>query len=632
MLLFIAVVVAVICVLLSPPLWRTVIRIASFFTPPETYPRLYVSTSNGFLKQYDVIVVGAGCAGCTLSILLGRRGMKVLLLDRDFDMQHKVPKIIGEYMQPGGMEKLYKFGLADCALEADSCPSVGYSMFNPKKGADGKMGFEEVLIRYPSRRPRTLNEQLGLGMKTRDLELEETTDVLPPNAATMGEEKLVAWGFHYDAFIKNLRNKCKEIPNITCFNATVNELQESEMKVVGVSYTEKAGNKDVAHAALTVLCDGGANPKWRKTMGMIKPPSILSTWVGVSLKHDKWKPPLIRPAHGNLVLTYPSPVLFYQNSPTETRLLVCVDDYSKALEHPAPDDKVLKECYDESGILDHMRYLKTVVAPQLPPVMAAALDKAVNSEPADPPTAGSDSNSPSTAASENPVDTADTGKESKSILIAKNCYSVQIPQTWNKEGLIAVGDAFSTRHAVTGGGMLVTLNDVDILHQIILGTNIAHPTASKTIMERLAKNRRESSGTVNVLANALHQVLCVPPGPQKHVRSILRDACFNYIGKNEFNKCGTLALISGMSPRSVVLLYHLFSVAGDAMRDIAVAGSPEPKKICTDLFHLLKQTVSIIMPHVTRENCSILATWPCQRGLDLLFDWEKQAREILEGF
>lgn len=65
--------------------------------------------------RYEVIIVGAGIIGPSLSIQLARQGRKVLVVERDLSEPNR---IVGELMQPGGMKALEKLGLAQCTLES----------------------------------------------------------------------------------------------------------------------------------------------------------------------------------------------------------------------------------------------------------------------------------------------------------------------------------------------------------------------------------------------------------------------------------------------------------------------------------------------------------------------------------
>ncbi|MGI5519996.1 NAD(P)/FAD-dependent oxidoreductase [Micromonospora sp. CA-259024] len=67
------------------------------------------SNLNGATGEYDVIVIGGGPAGATLSALLSQRGRRVLVLERErFPRYH-----IGESLIPGFMRPMEELGLVE---------------------------------------------------------------------------------------------------------------------------------------------------------------------------------------------------------------------------------------------------------------------------------------------------------------------------------------------------------------------------------------------------------------------------------------------------------------------------------------------------------------------------------------
>jgi 2-polyprenyl-6-methoxyphenol hydroxylase-like FAD-dependent oxidoreductase len=70
--------------------------------------------------MYDVIVIGARCAGASTAMLLARKGYRVLLADRS-----KFPKEIphGHFIHRGGPQRLNRWGLLDRIVSA-GCPPV----------------------------------------------------------------------------------------------------------------------------------------------------------------------------------------------------------------------------------------------------------------------------------------------------------------------------------------------------------------------------------------------------------------------------------------------------------------------------------------------------------------------------
>lgn len=69
---------------------------------------------------YDVIVVGARCAGSPTAMLLAQRGYRVLMVDRD---QFPSDVISTHYIHPRGVDHLLEWGLLDAVL-ATNCPPI----------------------------------------------------------------------------------------------------------------------------------------------------------------------------------------------------------------------------------------------------------------------------------------------------------------------------------------------------------------------------------------------------------------------------------------------------------------------------------------------------------------------------
>src|SRR4030095_2455553 len=70
--------------------------------------------------MYDVIVIGARCAGSPTAMLLARRGYKVLLVDRatfPSDVPH------GHFIHKHGPKRLARWGLLD-RIVATNCPPI----------------------------------------------------------------------------------------------------------------------------------------------------------------------------------------------------------------------------------------------------------------------------------------------------------------------------------------------------------------------------------------------------------------------------------------------------------------------------------------------------------------------------
>jgi choline dehydrogenase-like flavoprotein len=68
-------------------------------------------------QVWDMIIVGAGIAGCAFAYQQGQQGRRVLLLERELSQPDR---IVGELLQPGGYLLLKRLGLAHCVDGIDS--------------------------------------------------------------------------------------------------------------------------------------------------------------------------------------------------------------------------------------------------------------------------------------------------------------------------------------------------------------------------------------------------------------------------------------------------------------------------------------------------------------------------------
>ncbi|KAI8070026.1 squalene epoxidase-domain-containing protein [Gongronella butleri] len=270
--------------------------------------------------EYDIIIVGAGIAGCAAAKAFGTAGRRVLLLERDLSVPDR---IVGELMQPGGINALKSLGLEDCVEGIDGVPCHGYAVFR-----DGEL----VEIPYP------VNPETG--------------------ALAVGKS------FHHGRFVNKLRIAAKAAKNVTVIEATASSLIKEPVmdgdvilkeKVVGVVTQRKGANDEKYYAPLTLVADGIFS-KFRKEL-TTKATDVRSHFVGLVMQDA----PLPLPKHGHVVLAKPSPILMYQIDTHETRILVDVPGTLPSV---------------SSGALK--KYMQDEVAHQLPeaiqPCFLAALE------------------------------------------------------------------------------------------------------------------------------------------------------------------------------------------------------------------------------------------------------------------
>ncbi|XP_047455660.1 squalene monooxygenase [Mugil cephalus] len=402
----------------------------------------------------DVVIVGAGVLGSAMAAVLGRDGRKVTVVERDL---REPDRIVGELLQPGGYRALRDLGLEGSVEGLDAHQVNGYVIHDSESST-------EVEVPYP--------------------QLE--------NSVQCGR------AFHHGRFIMGLRRAAMAAPNVTLVEGTVTSLQEEDGCVTGVQYKDKeTGDIKEIHAPLTVVADGCFS-KFRKSLISGKA-RTSSHFVGFIMKDC----PQFKPNHAELVLANPSPVLIYQISSTDTRVLVDIRG-----EMP----RNLSE------------YMAEKIYPQMPehlkqPFLEALQNDRPRSMPA----------------------------------------SFLPPSPVNKPGVVLLGDAYNMRHPLTGGGMSVALNDVRIWRSLLKNIpDLYDENAMLQAKKKFHWERKSShSFVVNVLAQALYELFAASDKPLHE----LRKACFQYFKLGGECISGPIGLLSVLSPRPMTLIGHFFAVA-----------------------------------------------------------------------
>jgi squalene monooxygenase len=219
--------------------------------------------------SYDVCIVGAGVAGAAMASYLGKNGKKVVVIEKSLG---EMDRILGELLQPGGVQMLRKMGLESTLENIDAQPVVGYGMF-----LDGN--------------------SFQIGYETR-------------------EKGLTGFGFRNGKFVQNLRAYMQAIPNITVIEAPVTSLIEEDGVVKGVNYTNATDQSQEIRASLTIVSDGALSI-FRKELSSTEK-KITGYFLGLVLENCD----LPYPNHGHVIMSGNSPVLLYPITSTGTRALI----------------------------------------------------------------------------------------------------------------------------------------------------------------------------------------------------------------------------------------------------------------------------------------------------------------------
>ncbi|KAK0600588.1 hypothetical protein LWI29_016409 [Acer saccharum] len=408
-------------------------------------------------------------------------------------------RIVGELLQPGGYLKLMELGLEDCVSQIDAQQVYGYALYK-----DGK----STKLSYPLE-----------GFKS----------------------DIAGRSFHNGRFIQRMREKAASLSNVRLEQGTVTCLVEEKGTIKGVQYKNTNGQVLTAYAPLTIVCDGCFSNLRRS---LCKPKvEIPSCFVGLILE----KCELPYKNHGHVILADPSPILFYPISSTEIRCLVDV-----------PGQRVPSISNGEMN-----NYLKTVIAPQIPPELLSAFMAAI---------------------------------EKGNIRTMTNRSMPATPQP--TPGALLLGDAFNMRHPLTGGGMTVALSDIVVLRDLLRPLhNLNDAPALCKYLESFYTLRKPVASTINTLAGALYKVFCASPDPS---RKEMRQACFDYLSLGGDFTNGPIALLSGLNPRPLSLVTHFFAVAIYGVGRLLLP-FPSPKRMLIGA-RLISGASSIIFPIIKAEG------------------------------
>ncbi|KAI1105278.1 SE-domain-containing protein [Jackrogersella minutella] len=285
--------------------------------------------------EADVVVVGAGVFGCAIAYALADQGRSVILLER---WMKEPNRIVGELMQPGGVNSLRKLGLGHCIDDIDAMPCNGFDVF---------FYGEDVCMPYP-------RIQGLLGMEDAKVNDKKSEAPRPQGRS-----------FHHGRFITKLRQACLKHPNISVFETEVVSTVKGDHnpEILGVetrTTNPTTGEKDpdCFFGKLTVVADGYAS-RFRKQF-IDQAPVVRSKFYALELIDCQ----LPSPGFGHVIIGASSPVLLYQIGTRETRVLVDVPE------------KMPEASVANGGVRG---YMKNVVLPALPPCVQpsflAALEK-----------------------------------------------------------------------------------------------------------------------------------------------------------------------------------------------------------------------------------------------------------------
>ena len=169
---------------------------------------VFIVSSSDTEQSYNVIIVGAGLAGCTAAILYARKGLSVALVERQ-PTSDSYKQLCTHFLQPGAIPVLKELGIHDEVLAAGGLPSDMH--VRTRWGA--------FTVPHPGR-------HRGLNIRRSLLD--------PLMHKTVSEEK-----------------------NVDCYwGAKVTDLHRTGHRVTGIITRNRQGQERFLSAPLTVAADG----------------------------------------------------------------------------------------------------------------------------------------------------------------------------------------------------------------------------------------------------------------------------------------------------------------------------------------------------------------------------------------
>jgi len=217
---------------------------------------------------------------------------------------------------------------------------------------------------------------------------------------------------------------------------------------------------------------------------------------------------LPQPEHGHVVVGNGAPILLYQISSNETRILVDV-----------PNNAYTKE---EGGVKTKIReHVLESIPKSVHPMFETAFEKG-----------------------------------------GWRCMPNEwLPPSQNRTpGVIALGDAMNIRHPLTGGGMTVAINDALLLSELLSPERVPDLSKTDKVLEQMQKfhwERKKLDSVINILAQALYSLFAADDAKLK----ALQRGCFRYFQYGGDCVNGPVGLLAGIIRRPIVLIYHFFVVA-----------------------------------------------------------------------
>ena len=333
-------------------------------------------------------------------------------------------------------------------------------------------------------------------------------------------------------FVQKMRDELTKGNNIKRIEAEAQTfIHEKGNRIAGIYCRNKDGQSIAINAKLTIVMDGFFSTFRKQTTEVAA--TVTGYFLGIVLKDC----PLPFAEHGHVFLTESSPFLCYPITKNEIRFLI---DF--------PGNQAPRK--SEELILHLTQHVRS----RIPESMHHAFDVCM--------------------------------QEGK-FKVMPNHYLPGKPIM--QDGVVVLGDALNMRHPLTGGGMTVTLRDVNSIQQLLKTLPIETTEERMELIHAFYASRTQNTA-VNILADALYKVMS---------NHDLKDACFNYLAEGGKQAQEPIALLSGIDKSKTTLAKHFFAVA-------AKGGMKKVNKnpgiaSMVDAYYMVGDAYAIIYPLLNNE-------------------------------
>lgn len=335
-------------------------------------------------------------------------------------------------------------------------------------------------------------------------------------------------GIRNGKFLLNIQKQLATQENITLLEGSALNLIEEEGNITGVEYQRKGYEENkIAKAPLTIVCDGPLS-RFRDKMSNVTK-ATHGFFVGMILRNIE----PIQERTGHIIVSGKSPILVYPINENEWRILVDFPG-EKA---PKMGEKMRKFMEDE-------------IYNSIPAGMRKAFMKSLDDN-------------------------------DYKVMPNHNMKA----RAFKKEGIALLGDSLNMRHPLTGGGMTACFLDVITLNKALEKINVKNHTEVYNATMNYYKNRVKNVESINILANALYQVVRDED---------LKEAVFTYLKKGGKHAKQPLSLLAGLNKDKQLLLLHFIKVAMQKPTDFIFSPVKQIRKI--------NKAINIMYPILLNER------------------------------